>query len=458
MGVAAGISFEAAISHGLVGLSSRPRDRTRLTFALMALAAGVGAIAVMAMYSVDSPSTHVAVTKWLFVPSHVVFTVAAAWLVALFSGVRPKIWLWALTGGGVIVLAVNAALPYGLLHETLGDLREVWVFGAHIMDMSASDLHPLHVLDDAITLAAFVFMYYALARLLRRGERAKATYLALATALFSVTTLLDTLADHGVVATLYLTQLCFVGLVLTMSIALRRESLRWEQELRAYRTRLESLVEERVRELDETNEQLALEVTERVAAEDALRERVKELAALQHFAQTLARRTDLPSALHAACQELAVLFRARYVRVHLSAGLGEDALRRSSSDAAAPPDYVDLLPVDDVPLFQEALKAEEPLVVADPQSLDLPAPLRELMAGSAVRSLLVAPMVTRDAVVGLLTLGRDGDVQGFSDADGVVGKTAADALAAAVENELLHRKETRQAAAGRAAAPGARPS
>ena len=310
MGVAAGIAFNAAITHILVALSRRPPDWMRLTFAITAMAAGVGAIAVLAMYAGDSPTTHAAIVKWLFLPSNVAFTVAAAWLIALFAGVRPRLWLIGLTAGGAIVLVINALLPYGLLHKSLGDLREVWVAGQHVMDMTASDPHPLYVLNDTLTVAAFVFMYYALAKVLRRGELAKAAYLALAVVLFSATTLLDALTDHGVVSTLYLTQLSFVGVVLTMSIALRRESLLAEKELQAYRTRLESLVDARVRELDETNLELAQQVVDRLAAEEALRERVKELDALQHFAQTLAHRTDLGTALHEACRELAVLFEA----------------------------------------------------------------------------------------------------------------------------------------------------
>ena len=323
------------------------------------MAAGLGAIAVLAMYSGDSVTTHVAVTKWLFLPATVVFTVAAAWLVALFSGVRPRAWLWGLTAGGIVVLVLNALTPFGLLHETVGQLREVWVGGAHVMDMRQSDPHPLYILNDLLSLAAFLFMYYALARLLRRGERSRATYLAIAVVLFTVTTLLDTLTDHGIVSTLYLTQLCFVGVVVTMAFALRRESVRAEQELHAYRTRLESLVEDRVRELDEANEQLAHQVSERMAAEEALRERVKELDALQHFTQTLAQRTDLPSALHDACAELGVLFRAGYVQVFLAASLGKDLATISADGDGAGHDKVGMIAVEDVPAFRTAIDVEE---------------------------------------------------------------------------------------------------
>ena len=63
-----------------------------------------------------------------------------------------------------------------------------------------------------------------------------------------------------------------------VSLGLRRESLRNETELELYRTHMDALVAERVAELNEANERLALEAQERRATEAVLRRRVEELA------------------------------------------------------------------------------------------------------------------------------------------------------------------------------------
>ena len=54
MAMAAGISIDAALAHGLIGLRRRPRDPVRIAFALQALAVAAGALAIIALYSADS--------------------------------------------------------------------------------------------------------------------------------------------------------------------------------------------------------------------------------------------------------------------------------------------------------------------------------------------------------------------------------------------------------------------
>jgi len=272
MGVAAGIAIHAAVTHGLVGLSRRPRDPVRIAFAAGASAAAVGALAVLALYAVDDVAAHTAVMKWAFFPAGVALTVATVWLVAFYADVRPMRWLLALSAGFCAVVALDLVLPYGLLHHELGEMSTARIAGAPVMVMSSASPHPLNVLIDALTMVAFAFLFYAVYRVYRRGERGKAGCLGLVVLLLSLTTLVDDFTDYGIVSSLYLTQLSFVAVVLAVSVALRRESLHAETELRAYRTQLESLVDARVKDLDRANEQLAEEVRERLSTEESLRE------------------------------------------------------------------------------------------------------------------------------------------------------------------------------------------
>ena len=441
MGVAAGVGIHAALAHGLVGLSRRPRDRVRIAFAVAASAAAVGALAVLAIYSVDNAAAHVAVMKWVFFPASVAWTVAMVWLVAFYADVRPTRWLLALSGGFCAVVAIDLVLPFGLLNEGMGELSAVRIAGAQVRVMSNPSPHPLNYLTDALTLAAFVFLCYAVFRVLRRGERAKAGYLGLIVVFLSLTTLVDTFTDYGIVSSLYLTQLGFVAVVLAVSIALRRESLQAETELRAFRTQLESLVDARVRDLDRANEQLAREIGERLATEEALRRRVAELDSLQHITQTLAGRSDLGGALDAASSEITELFKARYARVHLLRDEAASGADESVTDAGAEGDA----PID-AAVVEQAIEQKGFVVVDAPAWPGLQAGLRERVAAQGVGHLLAVPLVASSETVGVLSIARDADGAAFSIGERRLAKTVADALAAVVEIERLHERETKQAA------------
>ncbi len=234
--------------------------------------------------------------------------------------------------------------------------------------------------------------------------------------------------------------------MLATSVGLRRESLRQEAELRLYRTELESLVEERVAELDLTNERLADEVRVRLAAEEALRRRVAELDSLQHLSQTLAGRTDLPAALVEATEEITELCRARFTTIHLALD-AEGEPPGPLGDAASSAALGGTASVGDFAPFREAIDRRQAIVVADPVHAELPADLVERVAAERVRDLLVVPMMARAEVVGVLSVARDHRAPAFGESEAKVALTAADALAAAVESERLHQRETRQAAA-----------
>lgn len=445
-GLAAGVSIEAAVSHGLAGLSRRPRDGTRLAFAAAAAAVAVGAIAVVTMYSADSAQAHAALMKWLLYPASTVWTVAVVWLVAFYTGVRPQRFLLALTAAFGLMLVVDLALPLGLLHDQVGTLRPLDMAGAHAMGITGASPHPLHLITVALTVVALAFLLYALVRVYERGERGKAALLAAAVTLFAVSMLVDILTDYGLITSFYTTQLYFAGVVLVTSVALRRESLRDEAELRRYRTELESLVEARVVDLDQANEQLAEEVRVRVSTEDALRRRVAELDALQRLAQTLAERADLASVLKGAVGQIETLFSASFVTMRL-AHLGDPGGRSPAitDGANISGGLVSVDPFGESPVLRRAIETRETIVV-DSAHAELPPDLGESAAGKHAHQLLIVPMVARAGAVGVLVIARGADHTSFSPAETKLAQTVADALAVAVENERLHEQDARQAA------------
>ena len=218
-----------------------------------------------------------------------------------------------------------------MLHDTAGVLVRARVVAGSVMVMNGSTPHVLHSITDILTGVSFGFLCYAVYRVYRRTAPGRARYLGPMTALLAVATLLDTINEHSIITTfttLYLTQLCFALVIVAVSLALRRESLLVERELQMYRTQMDALVEARVAELDEANEQLALEAKERRATEAVLRRRLEELAALQRLAQILAGRVELGRAIDEVTRVITTLFDADYARVRLLADLarGDDDL------------------------------------------------------------------------------------------------------------------------------------
>ena len=455
MGVAAGIGILAALTHGLVGFARRPRDRARIAFAAAALAAGVAALAVAALYSVGDIHTHIMIVKWAFFPASVLWTLATVWFVAFAADVRPRWFLFALSAGFLIAIGIDFALPRGMLHDTAGTVVSARVLGASVIVISGSAPHVLHSLTDILTVVSFAFLCYAVYRVYRRPAPGRARYLGPMTALLAVATLLDTINEHSIITTfttLYLTQLCFALVIVAVSLALRRESLLVERELQMYRTQMDALVEARVAELDEANEMLALEARERHATGEALRRRVEELDVLQRMAQILAGRTARQEALDEATSAIARLFKARYVRIRLLADIAEDGDRdtpTTEAGAGTPPGKDgELQPLTLLDLaVSDGVLLDNAVIAEDAASWpELPDRLRREAAGDGIGHVLAAPLTATSGPAGALIIVRDVPAGSFSDEERLLARTVSEALAAMIEIDRLHRRETRQAA------------
>jgi signal transduction histidine kinase len=457
MGVAAGIGITAALTHGLVGFARRPRDRARIAFAAASLAAAVAALALAVLYATPSMDTHIAVMKWAFYPATVCWTLATIWFVAFAADVRPRWFLRLLTAGLLFVIVVDLVLPRGTLHDTSGTLQPVRILGGSVLVMSGSSPHLLHYVTDALTVIGFLFMCYAAHRVYRSRAADKASYLGSMTALLAAATLLDTINEHSVITsftTLYLTQACFAVVILTVSLVLRREALQTEAALRMYQTEMDALVRARVVELDEANASLAREAAERNATAEALRRRVDELGALQRMAGILAMRTDLGEAMDEATGALIALFEARYARVRLLDDaedlydpLAAARTRREvprwvgDREGAQPHGALDLASSD-------AALAGGSLVSGDaatwPGTTER---LRMEAVAQGIGAVLAVPLTATSGTVGALVIARDATRGPFTDEQLRLARTVGEALAAVIEIDRLHRRETRQAAA-----------
>ncbi len=460
MGVAAGIGILAALTHGLVGFARRPPDRARIAFAVAAVAAAVGALSVLGLYVITDIDLHIAVMKWAFFPSTVVWTTAIVWFVAFLADVRPKPFLYALTAGFAFTLVVNAVLPRGILHEQKGGLMEMEAMGSPVMMMTDSSPHVLQNVTDLLTLVAFGFLCYAVYRVYRRPGRAGAHLLGIMTALLAVATLFDAIIEHRVVITfntLYLSQLAFAVVIIAVTLALRRESLRLEAELHLYHAHMDEIVEARVRELDEAYALLELEAGERRVTEEALRRREEELDALQRMAGVLAGRATLAEALDEATAAIAGLFKARYARVRLvTVGDREDGVEAAdtsaadtgSADAAGPDDLTGRpLTSLDLDVSSAAVHADV-MIAADVVTWPgLPADVRSQAASEGFGHVLAAPLRATSGPAGALIIARDAGSGAFSPEEQQLARAAGEALAAVIEIDRLYRQAQKQAAA-----------
>lgn len=454
MGVAAGIGVLAALTHGLVGFARRPRDRARIAFAVAAAAAATGALSVHALYAITDIDLHIAVMKWAYFPATVVWTVAIVWFVAFVADLRSRAFLLALTAGFAFTLVVNIVLPRGILHQQKGGLMEARAMGSSVMVMTQSSPHALQNVTDALTLVSFGFMCYAVYRVYRRPGRARAHRLGLMTALLAVATLFDAIIEHRVLIsfnTLYLSQIAFAVVIIAVSLSLRREALQVETELQLYRTHVDELVEKRVHELDEAHAQLARETEERRETEEALHRRVEELDALQRMAQLLGGRTARAEALDEATSAIARLFKAQYARVRLlrEDDADEDRAAPATGVGASRGDAEDVQPLTSLDLAVCATAERDQVLIAGETASwpDLPDDQRRGAAADGIGSVLVAPLTGTSGPAGALVIARGVDAGPFSVEDQQLAGTVGDALAAVIEIDRLHRKETRQAAA-----------
>lgn len=439
MGVAAGIAILAALIHGLVGLVRRPCDRARLAFAAASLAAAVAALAASALYTESDMATHVAITKWAFFPASVAWTAAVVWFVAFTAGILPRRFLLTLTAGFASVIVADLMLPRGMLHDTLGTLRPRHVPGGSVMVTVGSSPHALNIVADALTVVAFGFLCFTVYRVRRLPSRGRARDLALMTTLLAVATLFDGINEYAAGASLsplYLTQLSFAGVIVAVSLYLRREALRTETDLRRYRTHMDELVEARVRELDEARTRLAEATRERRTTEIALRRRVEELNALQRIAQIFAGRSTLAQALDQATGAIIGLFRASYAHVQLPCG---DSTPGEASD--------DPLASLARRLSAQVMESDVMLVGEAPGWEGLPDEARRSARDAGLAHVVAEPLAAPSGPVGALIIVRETLDDPFTDEERQLVRTVGEALAAVIEIDRLYHRATEQAAA-----------
>jgi len=297
LSITAGICLFAGGIHLLFGLSRHPRDWVHITFALSSLAIAGNALAVLAIHTSDSVEAYVVAHKYAFGPAGLGVVLGILWFVAFYTDVRHRRFLLAMSLWFTGIAVLQVVLPYGILFAGISGLREITMpWGEHFV-VAQTTPHPWRLVVDLYLLVFFGFLLYATYRQYRRGDRGRAWLLGLAVLLLFLASAFDTLVDTGIVDSVYVVELAYLGFVVTMSVRLYSEIIQTETELGRYRVKLEAMVDERTLELQQANDQLAREIDDRMQIEGELEhvayergERVKELDCLFGISDLAGRR------------------------------------------------------------------------------------------------------------------------------------------------------------------------
>ncbi len=169
-----------------------------------------------------------------------------------------------------------------------------------------------------------------------------------------------------------------------------------------------------------------------------LQARVEQLASLNRITQTVSSVHDLKTAPPVVAQELVELFDAQYSGIALLDGdraalsvVAEYIRPGTAADAGA----LTRLMTGNA-LSTQSMTTGRSLVVAtevDP----LPAPVRDLLAELETTSLMIVPLLSRGAVIGILVIAADTADREFTANEVALAETVAGQIASAVENSRL---------------------
>jgi PAS domain S-box-containing protein len=185
---------------------------------------------------------------------------------------------------------------------------------------------------------------------------------------------------------------------------------------------------------------IVIDVTERKEAEEALHQRVTELATLNRIAQIVATVTDLPAALETAAETVAHLFDAYVTVITVLEAEQMKVLTQFGHEQMFPETPGQVFPLPNVSAVKQALDQGQAFVIPDAQTSPLPSALREHMRARNIHTVMVVPLRARGAVIGMMGVGTDQADRVFTPAEVALAETIAGAIAGAIKNVRLYEQ------------------
>jgi signal transduction histidine kinase len=252
--VVAGLCLAFGILYVFAGFR-RPSDRAlNLLFGFFALAYGGAIMTARAAFMSETISEFATATRISTVISAAGFALLI-WFVAVYTGLRPRAFLWTVTGAFAIVGIAGVLAPDLVLSvvDGVGTITLPW--GETVL-MLREGTAPLEVLLLAALLASIIYIVVADIKQFRRGDRGEAIVLAVGIGWFIFTIIEENLVTLGVLDFVFLSDFGFLGFVVAMGLEMVNRAIATETELIDYRANLEKKVEIRSLELEEVQELL----------------------------------------------------------------------------------------------------------------------------------------------------------------------------------------------------------
>lgn len=210
---------------------------------LFSVAAAGSTLATLRMHSSTNVEEYEAILHGSFSYFGIAALVAITWTVGLRTGLGYPRVPQALTGVGLIAVALNALGPGALIVDDVTGLREVGLFGETFVvhTPGPSSLQPV-LLGFLVAITVYVLLALAI-RLRRGGPNLDALMIGITVAW--LLNLYDVLVDEGVVDTSYLAPFGLVPFVVGLAIEHVNNIMTTERRLINQSTTLETVVAER---------------------------------------------------------------------------------------------------------------------------------------------------------------------------------------------------------------------
>ncbi|MBC8509100.1 MAG: PAS domain S-box protein, partial [Chloroflexi bacterium] len=184
----------------------------------------------------------------------------------------------------------------------------------------------------------------------------------------------------------------------------------------------------------------ALDITDRVQAENEIKRRVNSLAALVHIGNLLASTLDLQKLFQATTDGVVDLIGLDSSAIYLRE---EETLYLWATSPALSPDFPDMYRkalLKDHPHIQRCLTIEEPIFMADSQQAQLTEAERQVSEGRGLRTILYLPIITGEETKGVLIVGSVGETCQIQQSDIDLCMTLANQASLAIANGQFHQQ------------------
>lgn len=181
------------------------------------------------------------------------------------------------------------------------------------------------------------------------------------------------------------------------------------------------------------------DISELKKTEGELQKNVSGLNRLIQIIENISLQPDITIALQQASEQIVDLFQARYMHIIYTSAKELELYIMSGFDAKIGP--IEPNPIeyrlDQLPLTQQVIRQKEALISNDLDSLMVESKVRTFLTASQVTSIMLAPLMIKGNVIGVVTISRDKTKHMFDQLDLSLLEAITNYIAAAIENARL---------------------